>query len=56
MRVLRAIVRPKPLLVTAGQAQTAERRGVGAQLVAWARATLVQPEAGVVKPVSLSDH
>ena len=33
MRVLRAIVRPKPLLVTAGQAQMAERRGVGAQLV-----------------------
>ena len=33
MRVLRAIVRPQPLLVTAGQAQTMERRGVGAQLV-----------------------
>src|SRR5215471_5034104 len=33
MRVLRAIVLPQPLLMTAGQAQTAERRGVGAQLV-----------------------
>ena len=33
MRVLRAIVRPQPLLVPAGQAQTAERRSVGAQLI-----------------------
>ena len=32
MRVLRAIVRPQPLLVTAGHAQTTERRGVGRSL------------------------
>src|ERR1700757_4673875 len=33
MRVLRAVILAQPLLVPAGQAQTAERRGVGAQLI-----------------------
>src|ERR1700730_9387837 len=33
MRILRPIVFPKPLLGLAGQSQTPERRGVGAQLV-----------------------
>ena len=33
MRILRPIVFPKPLLMPAGQSQTPERRGVGAQLV-----------------------
>src|SRR5271166_2323510 len=33
MRILRPIVFPKPLLMLAGQSQTPERRGVGAQLV-----------------------
>ena len=33
MRILRPIVPPKPLLMRAGQSQTPERRGVGAQLV-----------------------
>ena len=33
MRIFGAIVHPKPLLMPAGQSQTPERRGVGAQLV-----------------------
>ena len=33
MRILRPIVVPKPLLMPAGQSQTPERGGVGAQLV-----------------------
>ena len=33
LRVLGTIVRPKPLLVTAGQMELPERGGIGAQLV-----------------------
>src|SRR5438874_1595278 len=35
MRILGAIVAPKPLLMRAGQPQTPERRAVGAQLVSY---------------------
>src|SRR5262249_6775608 len=65
MRVLRSIVRPQPLLVTAGQAQTMERRGVGAQFVGdqqFGREALLleqlapQPQRRPTVPSALDQH